>query len=386
MKTKAIFYGFFDPFTLVDMEVVKQALQKYDELIIMVQHDDNAKYFYTVDERLELVQEAVSELPDSDKISILSCPAFRIVENAIRKNATVSVRGIRPSTSDLQIETQQTIFCETSAALLGYKLTTEYIYVTDEFLQSVSSTTAKQMLSSFHFTLLAAMVPYNVYNSMMKNQFVSCIKEIFLHNDDQCIAKRMLQEAYSERGYHNLQHLGDMINMLYQYCMITTGKFIAKDYLDVLLAILWHDIIMEGDEKETAEEKSVKSLLHLAGEWTENINNDINREEIIGMIRATKLGFEATTEKQKLIADLDKAVLGTSFIPWWLRYNAGLRMEYWEVMDKEYLEGRIKFLRQLQNMDRIYQTDWFYQQFESQARRNIALAICRLKAELQALS
>ncbi len=385
MKTKAVYAGSFDPFTFGHMEVIKQALQKYDELLIYVTDNLDKDYMFSPASRAELVEDAITELPECDKITI-STGDILTVNVAIANNVTSLIRGIRPSTADLQVETNLSMLNEHLASIRSHELKTDYIYVTDVFLQTVSSTTAKKLLKMHEFILLAAMVPQNVYNQMIKAELDACINVLFLHQDDQHIARHMLQEAYSERGYHNLQHLGDMLNMLAYYAEQTTGIFNPQDYYDVILAILWHDIIIEGDGKKSAEEKSVKSLLHLTGEWTDNINNDINRDEVIGMIRATQIGVSATTEKQKLIADLDKVVLGTSFIPWWKRYEEGLRMEYPEATDKEYLDGRIKFLQKLQSLDRIYQTDWFYNQFESQAKMNISISLCRLNAELQALS
>jgi predicted metal-dependent HD superfamily phosphohydrolase len=157
----------------------------------------------------------------------------------------------------------------------------------------------------------------------------------------------MLNDAYSERGYHNLQHIGDMLSMLRRYLCITTGTFDAKNHRDIMFAILWHDIIMEADDKESAETKSAKSLLRIASDWNETVHSSINIDEVVDMIKATEIGVKAKTEKQKLIADLDKAVLGTSFMPWWIRYTEGIRMEYFEISDKEYLEGRIKFLQKM---------------------------------------
>jgi len=385
MKTKALYAGSFDPFTFGHLEVVKQALQKYDELVIYVTNNPCKDYMFILENRVQMVEDAVLELPDCERIKVVS-GSVSAVDIAIAYDVISLIRGIRPSTTDLQEETNFSLINEHLASIRNKELKTDYIYVTDIFLQTVSSTVAKKLLTMHEFILLAAMVPQNVYNQMMKKEFDACIDKLFLHYDDQCIVKRMLQNAYSERGYHSLQHLGDMLNMLAYYVQQTEGSFNPKNYYDVILAILWHDMVIEGDEKETAEEKSVKSLLHITGEWAENINEDINREEVIGMIRATQLGVPATTEKQKLIADLDKVVLGASFVPWWRRYEGGLRMEYPEATDKEYLEGRIKFLRKLKSLDRIYQTDFFYKQLEATAKTNISISICLLKSELQALS
>lgn len=385
MKTKALYAGSFDPFTFGHMEVIRQAVQKYDELFIYVTNNPDKDYMFSLESRTKLIEDAVTELPECDRIKV-GAGDILTVNMAIANNVTSLIRGIRPSTADLQFETNLSMLNEHLASIRSHELKTDYIYVTDVFLQTVSSTTAKKLLKMHEFILLAAMVPQNVYNHMMQKEFNACIDKLFLYPDDRKAAKHMLTQAYSERGYHNLQHLGDMLNMLAYYAEQTKGIFEPQDYYDVILAILWHDIIIEDDDKESAEEKSVKSLLHFAAEWNENIQENIHSVDVLGMILATQIGVSATTEKQKLIADLDKVVLGTSFIPWWRRYTDGLRMEYPEVTDKEYLKGRIQFLRKLQSLDRIYQTDWFYSQFEDQARMNISISICHLNAELQALS
>ena len=383
---KAIYYGDFDPFTLFDLEVVKQAVKKYDELIIYVHNNYDIDYAYSEDARIAMIKEAVIELPDCDKISTVSNASYNLVDFTIVDQINYVVRGIRPTTSDLEKETAQATINGNLARVYGHRLTTEYIHITDELLQSISRDSLVHIGTRGNNILLSAMLPQNVLNYIAKKSLNGVIKECFVHYDDQQAAMRILSDAYCERGYHNFQHIGDMMDMLGHYLIITEFKCDRTEHRDLLLAIFWHDVIIEGDDNESAEDKSVKSLLHLASDWSVNINSSIDRDEVVGMIRATKLGVKATTDKEKLIADLDKAVLGTTFVPWWTRYEEGLRMEYPEASDKEYLEGRIKFLGQLQEMDRIYQTDWFYQQFEKQARTNIANAIWRLGAKLKALS
>ncbi len=380
-KKIALYAGSFDPFTYGHLEVVKQAIQKYDEVIINVGQNDDKQHYFSAEERYNMVKDFLSDYFDQVKVI---CKNNMTVDVAIELGANVLVRGIRPASNDLQREARLALLNEQLALIRGYELTTEFIYVTHTFCESISSSIVKSLWRQKEYILLAAMVPENVFNMMFREDVWAYIDKIFTYFDDKNIVKKLLQGAYNHRGYHNWKHIGDMLNMLAVYCQQTQGEFCPEKYYDLILAILWHDVVTTADNG-SAEEESVKMMFHTIKEWDDTVVESVKRDDVRDMILATKCNVIAQTDKQKLIADLDKAVLGTNFMPMWIRYSEGVRDEYLNYSDKEYLQGRIDFLQSLKEKDRIYQTEWFYKNFEHQAKINISIAICRLNAELQNL-
>ena len=294
-----------------------------------------------------MIDDTLMSWPDNGKITIINNNALAI-DVALEFGANALVSEFRYSSDDLLNDMALAIIQNKIAQIRGCssEFTMDLISIKDSFLQTITPAVVMELWQKKEYILLSAMVPTSVYNHMIMADISAYIDKIFIHYDDKRIAKKMLFNAYSERGYHNLMHIGDMLNMLAIYCQQTEKTFCAEKYLDVILAILWHDIIIYPAQL-SAEQQSVNGLLHLTGEWTDNIAKGIDRDEVTGMILATQVGAEAKSHKQKLIADLDKAVLGSDFTPMWIRYSTGVREEYLDYDDKEYLQGRIEFLQKL---------------------------------------
>lgn len=101
MSRIAIYPGSFDPFTNGHLSIIKRGLQVFDGLIVAVSNNPSKTPFFSVEERVELVREAVGNDPriEMDSFSGL------LVDYARKRQNFVVLRGLR-AVSDFEYEFQ----------------------------------------------------------------------------------------------------------------------------------------------------------------------------------------------------------------------------------------------------------------------------------------
>jgi len=105
MKT-AIYPGTFDPITYGHIDVIKKALKIFDKIIIATTDNVNKNYYFSVEERLQIIKNSLfKDLKfNKNRIRIISFDTLTI--NLCKKyNASVIVRGLR-AVSDFEYEFQ----------------------------------------------------------------------------------------------------------------------------------------------------------------------------------------------------------------------------------------------------------------------------------------
>ena len=101
-----IYPGTFDPITYGHIDVIKRALKIVDKLIIAVAKDTNKDYFFSSDERVELMKKSLFKdiKLKKTKIQILSFDTLTM--NLCKKyKANIIFRGLR-AVSDFEYEFQ----------------------------------------------------------------------------------------------------------------------------------------------------------------------------------------------------------------------------------------------------------------------------------------
>ena len=98
---RAIFPGSFDPITNGHLDVVKRGMRLFEELIIAVGRSPVKNQLFTPEERVEMIEELVADLPG---VLVESFDGLT-VEYAARRQADVILRGLRCLT-DVQYEFQ----------------------------------------------------------------------------------------------------------------------------------------------------------------------------------------------------------------------------------------------------------------------------------------
>jgi len=98
----AIYPGSFDPLTNGHLSIIRGALVVVDTLVIAVLNNPKKQSLFSVDERIDLIREAVG--PDEKRIEVDSFGGL-LVDYCRKKNAKVVVRGLR-AVADFEYELQ----------------------------------------------------------------------------------------------------------------------------------------------------------------------------------------------------------------------------------------------------------------------------------------
>ena len=164
------------------------------------------------------------------------------------------------------------------------------------------------------------------------------------------------------RHYHNLIHIEAMLHLLQQ----NEASFEHRDA--VYFACFFHDVVYntnsrtnEEDSAEYAKEKL--SQLAFQQELIEKVCH------LILLTKAHVLGEGASLEEQ-LFVDADMAILGTSPAQY-AEYAQQVRKEFGQFPEESYRLGRKKVLEHFMAQNFLYQSFWYREKFETQARENI---------------
>ena len=102
----AIYPGTFDPITFGHIDVIKKSLKIFDKLIVATTDNINKEYFFSIDERISIINNSLfKDLKlNKNKIKVISFDTLTI--NLCKKyKATVIIRGLR-AVSDFEYEFQ----------------------------------------------------------------------------------------------------------------------------------------------------------------------------------------------------------------------------------------------------------------------------------------
>jgi len=169
-------------------------------------------------------------------------------------------------------------------------------------------------------------------------------------NDAQLIKSLWLEidEAYSSpvRHYHTLAHLEQI------YTLLPTLDAVTE------FSIFYHDIVYDVLRQDNEEQSALvcKNQLNRLAVPTSIV------KETMQLIRETK-AHTASSTQNALFLDADLAILGSREIR--------VRKEYTVYSNIEYIKGRKKVLIHFLEKKRIYQSDYFYEQYEKRARENL---------------
>ena len=97
----AIYPGSFDPLTFGHLDIVQRSAKTFDKLVIAVMVNPAKNPLFTLEERVELIREAVKHLPNVEVDSFTGL----LVHYAEAKGASMIVKGLR-FVSDFESELQ----------------------------------------------------------------------------------------------------------------------------------------------------------------------------------------------------------------------------------------------------------------------------------------
>ncbi|MDA9573681.1 pantetheine-phosphate adenylyltransferase [Rickettsiales bacterium] len=99
-----IYPGTFDPITYGHIDIIKRGVQLFDKMIIAIARDCNKNTLFNIDERLDMVNNEIELLTDSNKISAEIFSGL-LVDFANNINSKFIIRGLR-AVSDFEYEFQ----------------------------------------------------------------------------------------------------------------------------------------------------------------------------------------------------------------------------------------------------------------------------------------
>lgn len=101
MKQKAIYPGTFDPVTNGHIDIIARASRLFPEVVVAVAHNATKRPFFSLAERIELVQKSVAHLSG---VSVVGFDNL-LIHFVEEQNAGIILRGLR-AVSDFEYEFQ----------------------------------------------------------------------------------------------------------------------------------------------------------------------------------------------------------------------------------------------------------------------------------------
>lgn len=153
---KAIYPGTFDPITHGHLDVVKRGLNLFDSLVIAVAETPTKKPLFSVNERVEMIQESVKDLKGVEVKPFNSL----LVDFVKQENSSVILRGLR-ETSDFPTEFQHAIvnrLLDSGIETVFVMTNAEFFYITSGIVKEIAAYDGK----------LSVFVPKNVEQKLLE--------------------------------------------------------------------------------------------------------------------------------------------------------------------------------------------------------------------------
>jgi len=197
----------------------------------------------------------------------------------------------------------------------------------------------------------------------MKNIFTQLCKN---YTNDNYLIQDLWQEItlkYNEphRQYHTLSHLK------YLFKNLQPLKHQIEDWNSTLFSIFYHDIIYDIRSDKNEKESAIFAKKELQILKVDKVTV----MKVINIIKATEHHNSNKNNKDTtLFLDADLAILGVHE-EIYQEYIHAIRQEYSIYEDEVYYEGRKKVLEHFISRRKIYNSDFFYNNFEKKAKNNL---------------
>lgn len=176
-----------------------------------------------------------------------------------------------------------------------------------------------------------------------------------------------LVAAYEEphRRYHSLQHIVEMLDCL------TQSRHVAKDPDAVALAIWFHDCVYDSHADHGENER-------LSAERLAELHAEAPSPAAQAMILHSAHHDASDDPDTQLFCDIDLYRLGVDFATF-QQHGRNVRAEYDWIDDATWASGRSTFMQRFLDRPAIYQTDYWRDRLEKQARKNLTRMIAPSK-------
>ena len=172
------------------------------------------------------------------------------------------------------------------------------------------------------------------------------------------------RHSESWRAYHTVHHLAECLDSL------DSVRAMADRPLELELALWFHDAVYDPrkiDNEETSASVARQSM----------VDAEISEaaiELVESLILATKHTTLPSSNDERLIVDIDLAILGSSPTRF-AEYEEQIRSEYSFVPIDVFRQKRGEILQSFLDRQRIYSTDHFHDLLEANARKNLSAVL-----------
>ena len=135
--TRAVFPGSFDPFTVGHLDIVERASKVFDEVYVSIFDNPGKGTAFSLEERLELIRDAVKDIPNV----VVGHSGGLLVDYCRENGINVIVRGIRNG-SDVEYEAM----LEAVNSRIAPEIPTVYLISKPEHAY-LSSTLVRQLIN-----------------------------------------------------------------------------------------------------------------------------------------------------------------------------------------------------------------------------------------------
>ncbi|OLS01723.1 pantetheine-phosphate adenylyltransferase [Tissierella creatinophila] len=133
---KVIYPGSFDPVTYGHLDIIERCSKKFDYVIIAVLNNVSKKEFFTIDERIKLLEETTKEFRNVEIDSFSGL----LADYAKEKKCSTMIRGLR-AVSDYEYEMQMALVnkkLDPDIETLFMVSRSEYVYLSSSIVKEIA--------------------------------------------------------------------------------------------------------------------------------------------------------------------------------------------------------------------------------------------------------
>ena len=382
-QTKALYAGSFDPFTVGHLDIVERALLSYETVYIGVGCNPNKKTFFSATERVDLIKEIFMFHPKKHRIKVLKYTCST-VDLAMSLDIHVLIRGMR--FEDQTFEETNATANQLIASTRNYTLYTEILVQNNDFLKCVSSSAVKALCDLGEYDAAYRYVPPIVHHALMERYLYPTFATLFSPETEEkkvALVWKKLTSALQTEIYYNLSEIAFRVNMFNIYLAHNRCAEIERYQKEILAAIFLSNIVdrfvahkLNITEIDLSDEeyngyvdtyqKTYLKIFNIVEYKYGRLN--FNKDAVINIYG--ECNEDGSYEySQKIFSDLEQLWLGTKDEKFFEQKVALVRSYF----SKKYNGNTYfkQYLCAIRDGEEIYETEFFYNLFEKQARTNI---------------
>ena len=177
------------------------------------------------------------------------------------------------------------------------------------------------------------------------------------------------------RHYHTMNHIEFMLDKIDEMFNIYRFEDEPEKKFALYCAAFFHDIVYDPQHKNELSDEELSADTAVAYLQQLGVTSPHILELITELILVTKThqideSLYTSKTMQAIMIDSDMSIMGAHREDY-LYYAKNVALEYSFVSEKDFRDGRGKFLHDILSREAIFNTEYMRQMYEADARRNI---------------